>query len=95
MSCTMARAAASGSGAPVMGLPMTRCVAPACIVVAECDALVDECIAYGDLLRAAGVAVDLEIYRGVTHDFIKMGRMLPEAAQAQQAIADALRRAFE
>ena len=70
-------------------------VAPACIVVAECDALVDEGIAYGDLLRAAGVAVDLELYRGMTHDFIKMGRMLPEAAQAQQAIADALRKAFE
>ncbi len=70
-------------------------VAPACIVVAECDALVDECVAYGDILRAAGVAVDLEIYRGVTHDFIKMGRMLPEAAQAQQAIADALKKAFE
>ena len=70
-------------------------VAPACIVVAECDALVDEDIAYGDLLRAAGVAVDLEIWRGMTHDFIKMGRMLPEAAQAQQAIADALRKAFE
>ena len=70
-------------------------VAPACIVVAECDALVDEAVAYGDILRAAGVAVDLEIWRGVTHDFIKMGRMLPEAAQAQQAIADALRKAFE
>ena len=70
-------------------------VAPACIVIAECDALVDEAVAYGDILRAAGVAVDLEIYRGVTHDFIKMGRMLPEAAQAQQAIADALKKAFE
>jgi acetyl esterase len=70
-------------------------VAPACIVVAECDALVDEAVAYGDILRAAGVAVDLEIWRGVTHDFIKMGRMLPEAAQAQQAIADALKKAFE
>ena len=70
-------------------------LAPACIVVAECDALFDEDIAYGDILRAAGVAVDLEIWRGVTHDFIKMGRMLPEAAQAQQAIADALKKAFE
>jgi acetyl esterase len=70
-------------------------VAPACIIIAECDALVDEAVAYGDILRAAGVAVDLEIYRGVTHDFIKMGRMLPEAAQAQQAIADALQKAFE
>jgi len=70
-------------------------LAPACIVIAECDALVDEAIAYGDILRSAGVAVDLEIHRGVTHDFIKMGRMLPEAAQAQQAIADALKKAFE
>ena len=70
-------------------------VAPACIVVAECDVLVDEAVAYGDILRAAGVAVDLEIWRGVTHDFIKMGRMLPEAAQAQQFIAHALRKAFE
>ena len=70
-------------------------VAPACIVAAECDALVDEDIAYGDLLRAAGVAVDLELYRGMTHDFIKMGRVLPEAAQARQAIADALKKAFQ
>jgi acetyl esterase len=70
-------------------------VAPACIVLAECDPLVDEGVAYGDILRAAGVAVDLELYRGVTHDFIKLGRMLPEAALAQQAIADALRKAFE
>ena len=70
-------------------------VAPACLVIAECDALVDEGVAYGDILRAACVPVDLEIWRGMTHDFIKMGRMLPEAAQAQQAIADALRKAFE
>ena len=70
-------------------------VAPAWIVLAECDPLVDEGIAYADKLRAAGVPVDLEIYRGVTHDFIKMGRVLPEAAQAQQAIADALEEAFD
>jgi acetyl esterase len=70
-------------------------VAPACLVIAECDALVDEGVAYGDILRAAGVPVELEIWRGMTHDFIKMGRMLPEAAQAQQAIADALQKAFE
>ena len=44
---------------------------------------------------AAGVAVDLEIYRGVTHEFIKMGRALPEASQALQAAADALKGAWE
>jgi acetyl esterase len=70
-------------------------VAPACVVLAECDPLVDEGIAYADRLRAAGVAVQLELVRGVTHDFIKMGRMLPEAAAAQQAAAHALKEAFE
>jgi len=66
-------------------------LAPACIVLAEADPLVDEGLAYGDRLRAAGVPVQLELYKGVTHDFIKMGRMLPEALAAQQACAEALR----
>jgi acetyl esterase len=70
-------------------------VAPACVVLAECDPLVDEGVAYADKLRAAGVPVTLELYRGVTHDFIKMGRALPEASAAQSAIAEALRSAFE
>ncbi len=69
-------------------------VASACVVLAECDPLVDEGLAYADKLRAAGVAVDLELYRGVTHDFIKMGRALPEATAAHVAIGDFLRRAF-
>jgi acetyl esterase len=69
-------------------------VAPALVVLAECDALVDEGVAYADRLRASGVAVELELFRGVTHDFIKLGRMLPEAAVAQQAIGQALRKAF-
>lgn len=70
-------------------------VAPACVVLAECDPLVDEGIAYADRLRAAGVAVQLELYRGLTHDFIKMGRVLPEAPAAQEAAACALKEAFE
>ncbi|MBI5258627.1 MAG: alpha/beta hydrolase [Burkholderiales bacterium] len=67
-------------------------VAPACVVLAECDPLVDEGLAYADRLRAAGVAVDLELYRGLTHDFIKMGRVLKEAGHAQGVIAEAMRR---
>ena len=69
-------------------------VAPAWVGLAECDPLVDEGIDYADKLRAAGVAVDLEIYRGVTHEFIKMGRAIPEARQAHADAAAALRRAF-
>ncbi|MEJ8837348.1 alpha/beta hydrolase [Ramlibacter sp. AN1133] len=70
-------------------------VAPAWFGLAECDPLVDDAIAYADKLRAAGVAVDLEIYRGVTHEFIKMGRALPEARQAQADAAAALQRALQ
>jgi acetyl esterase len=69
-------------------------VAPACVLLAECDPLVDEGLAYADRLRAAGVAVELELYRGLTHDFIKLGRVLKEAAAAQQVAGDALRRAW-
>jgi acetyl esterase len=69
-------------------------VAPACLLLAECDPLVDEGLAYGDRLRAAGVPVQLEIGRGLTHDFIKMGRVLKEAGAFQQAAADALKRAW-
>ena len=55
---------------------------------------VDEDVMYADKLRAAGVPVDLEIYRGVTHEFIKMGRIIPEARQAHLDAAKALRQAF-
>jgi acetyl esterase len=61
-------------------------VAPAWLGLAECDPLVDEGLAYADTLRLAGVAVDLDIYRGVIHGFVTMGRAI---ALAQQANADA------
>ena len=69
-------------------------VAPACVLLAECDPLVDEGVDYADKLRAAQVPVALEIFRGVTHDFIKMGRVLDEASAAQALAAEALHKAF-
>lgn len=69
-------------------------VAPAWVGLAECDPLVDEGVAYADRLRMAGVPVDLEIYRGMVHEFIKMGRAIPEAATAHADAARALRQAF-
>lgn len=69
-------------------------VAPAWFGLAECDPLIDEGLQYADMLRAAGVAVDLDIYRGVTHEFIKMGRAIPEALRAQLDAARALKHAF-
>jgi acetyl esterase len=69
-------------------------VAPAWFGLAECDPLVDEGVAYADKLRAAGVPVALEIYRGVVHGFITMGRAIPEARQLHRDAAAALRAAF-
>ena len=70
-------------------------VRPACVVLAECRPLVDEGLAYANRLRAAAVPIALELYRGVTHDFIKLGRVLPEAEAAQAAIGGAPRAAFD
>ncbi len=69
--------------------------APACVILAECDPLVDEGMAYADHLRAAGVPVTLDLLRGVTHDFIKMGRVLNEAGSALDTAAGALRRCLD
>jgi acetyl esterase len=69
-------------------------VAPAWIGLAECDPLVDEGVLYADRLRLARVPVDLEIYRGVVHGFINMGRAIPEALKAHADAARALRHAF-
>lgn len=70
-------------------------VAPACVVLAECDPLVDEGVAYADRLRMAGIEVQLELVRGMTHDFIKMGRALPEAEEAKSFIGATLRDAIQ
>jgi len=69
-------------------------VAPAWFGLAECDPLVDEGLQYADRLRAAGVPVDLDLYRGMVHDFIKMGRAIPQARQAHMDAARALRHAL-
>ena len=78
-----------------LNAPDVEDVAPTWMGLAECDPLVDEGVMYADKLRAAGVAVDLEIYRGVTHEFIKMGRVIPEARQAHADAARALQHAFK
>ena len=79
--------------APLLA-PDLEGVAPAWFGLAECDPLVDEGVEYADRLRASGVPVDLDIYRGVTHEFVKMGRIVAEARQAHRAAAAALRQAL-
>jgi acetyl esterase len=42
----------------------------------------------------ASVAVDLQIYHGVVHGFVNMGRVIPEALRAHEEAGYALKRAF-
>ncbi len=69
-------------------------VAPAWIGLAECDPLVDGGLRYADALRMAGVPVDLEVYRGMVHGFVTMGRALPDALNAHADAGRALKHAF-
>lgn len=68
--------------------------AAACVCLAEYDPMLDDGLEFADALRMAGVPVQLELYRGVTHEFIQMGRVLPQALEAHADMAAALRSAF-
>jgi acetyl esterase len=67
---------------------------PALIVLAEYDPLVDEGREYAAKLRAAGVPVDLQIYPGMIHEFLRMGNVVADALRARAAIGQALASAF-
>jgi acetyl esterase len=69
-------------------------LAPAWIGLAECDALADEGHQYAQKLREAGVPVDVRVWPGVIHDFINMGRFLPEAAQLHGELAGVVKKAL-
>lgn len=70
-------------------------VAPAWIGLAECDALTDEGHHYAQKLREAGVPVEVRQWPGVIHDFINMGRFMPEAAELHTELAVQLKKAFQ
>ncbi|WP_332761573.1 alpha/beta hydrolase [Pseudomonas koreensis] len=78
---------------PLLG-EVSADVAPVLLVLAECDPLHDEGVAYACHLRAAGVAVELKVYAGMTHDFLRMGAIVDEAEEAQLFIAGRLGQAF-
>lgn len=69
-------------------------LAPAFIVLAEFDPLVDEGRDYAARLAAAGVPVDLRVYPGMIHEFLRMGNVVADALQARAAIGQALAKAF-
>lgn len=70
-----------------------RRVPPAIIVVAECDPLRDEGVAYAGLLEHFHVPVELLEAEGMVHGFLEMGGVVPVALAIVDDIAAHLQRA--
>lgn len=69
-------------------------LAPALIQTAECDPLTDDAAAYAQRLLAFDGALNYRQYAGMVHGFLTMGKLFPQARQAIDEAAAALRLAF-
>ena len=76
---------------PLLCTDLSR-VPPALVVVAECDPLRDEGVAYAGLLGHFGVPVELLEAKGMVHGFLEMGGVIPEALAIVDDFADHLHR---
>src|SRR5262249_29925870 len=70
-----------------------RGLPPALIITAECDILRDEGEAYAKRLEEAGVPVTCTRYAGMIHPFFSLSGAIPQALDAIQQVADAVRTA--
>lgn len=74
--------------APAQGLP------PTTILLAGCDPLAGEGLAYAEHLLTAGVSVDLHLYTGQIHGFLTVDPLfLPRSEEALGVVANAVRTA--
>jgi acetyl esterase len=69
-------------------------VAPAIVVVAECDVLHDDGESYAEALRRASVPVEYREYPGMIHGFLGMVPVVDDAMNAQRQVWAAFKRAF-
>jgi len=72
--------------------PSLKGVAPALIISAEHDPLVDENEAYAERLRADGVPTEYACFPGMIHPFFTLGAVIDDAAKAEDLIAGAIGR---
>lgn len=69
-------------------------LAPAFIGTAECDPIRDATESYGDVLKAAGVEVEMKRYPGMVHGFVSWLGFLPGAQAAMGDACAFLKRQF-
>ena len=67
----------------------------AIVVVAECDPLRDEAVAYAGLLEHFGVRVELLEAEGMIHGFLRLPTMVPEALEIIDDLAEHMHRYVE
>ena len=60
---------------------------PAIVLVAECDPLRDEGLAYAGLLEHFGVPVEILEAEGMVHGFLRLGGLVPEALEIVDDLA--------
>lgn len=70
-------------------------VAPALLVTAGCDLLMDDGVLYAGRLSDAGIAVEHAHFPGVIHGFLEMHGWLSVTSEAMDQVARALRAAFQ
>jgi acetyl esterase len=68
---------------------------PAIVVVAECDPLRDEAVAYAGLLEHFGVRVELLEAEGMIHGFLRLPTIAPEALGIIDDLAEHMHRYVE
>jgi acetyl esterase len=68
---------------------------PAIVLVAECDPLRDEGLAYAGLLEHFGVRVEILEAEGMVHGFLRLGDLVPETLEIVDDLAEHMRHFVE
>ena len=72
--------------------PSLKGLAPALVISAEFDPLVDENEAYAKRLKEAGVPTDYVCFPGMIHPFFTLGGVVADTAKAEDLVGAAMRK---